>query len=119
VRPFNLLEQTVLHGSCQEQAKRRHPSQAAAARETSMNDEERFAAGMAVRRRTFGGSVVGGGVGPLAALRIRDAWGSTGIALFISGVAVFSAICVTSLRACSGEDIGVNQLHAGADDGLA
>jgi hypothetical protein len=63
--------------------------------------------------------VVGGGEGPLVALRIQDAWGSTGIALFISCVAVFSAICVTSLRDRSGEDISVKQVRAAADEGLA
>jgi MFS family permease len=57
------------------------------------------------------GSVIGGGVGPLAALRVQDTWGSTGIALFVSCVAVFSAICVTSLRDRSGEDIGVTQVQ--------
>jgi MFS family permease len=55
------------------------------------------------------GSVVGGGAGPLAALRIQDAFGSTGIAVFVSCVALFSAACVTALRDRAGEDIGFGQ----------
>jgi MFS family permease len=53
------------------------------------------------------GSVVGGGLGPLAALRVQDAFGSTGIAVFVSCVALLSAACVSLLRDRSGEDIGL------------
>jgi MFS family permease len=53
------------------------------------------------------GSVVGGGLGPLAALRVQDAFGSTGMAVFVSCVALLSAACVTLLKDRSGEDIGL------------
>jgi MFS family permease len=53
------------------------------------------------------GSVIGGGLGPLVALRVQDAWGSTGIAVFVSCIALVSATCVTALRDRAGEDIEI------------
>lgn len=60
------------------------------------------------------GSVIGGGMGPLIALRVQDAYGSTGIALFVSCVALVSVTCVTLLRDRSGEDIGAGRMEPSA-----
>jgi MFS family permease len=64
------------------------------------------------------GSVVGGGLGPLAALEVQDAYGSTGIAVFVSCVALFSATCVTLLKDRAGEDIGLETRRGRAGFGL-
>ena len=51
------------------------------------------------------GSVVGGGIGPLVALRVQAAYGSHGIAIFVMCVASLSAVCVALLRERASEDI--------------
>ena len=51
------------------------------------------------------GSVLGGGVGPLVALRVQAAYGSHGIAVFVTAVALVSALSVALLRDRAGEDI--------------
>ncbi len=51
------------------------------------------------------GSVISGGFGPLIILKVQQAFGSTGIALFIMAVAALSATCVFLLRDRAREDI--------------
>ena len=51
------------------------------------------------------GSVAAGGFGPLAILKVQEAFGSHGIALFIMAAAALSSLCVFLLRDRMGEDI--------------
>jgi metabolite-proton symporter len=57
------------------------------------------------------GSVVGGGIGPLIALKMQNAYGSTGIAIYVVCFACVSACCVALLRDRAGEDIEAEQQY--------
>jgi metabolite-proton symporter len=55
------------------------------------------------------GSVAGGGIGPLVALQMQKAYGSSGVAIYVIVMASLSACCVALLRDRSREDIETAQ----------